>query len=145
MRKPNFATGANSKGNGEGESRHLVSAIKGGKPNTGPFQFLVVSSSPEDQLQCAKLWAAARFPLVASPLWQGERDDHERLRIAYLSADFRQHPVAMCMEGVIEWHDRSLYEITAVSCGPDDGSDLRRRLHASFARFMHDQTKSHEQ
>jgi len=131
--------------NVEGESRHLVSAIKGGKPNTGPFQFLVVSSSPEDQLQCAKLWAAARFPLVASPLWQGERYDHERPRIAYLSADFRQHPVAMCMEGVIECHDRSLYEITAVSCGPDDGSDLRRRLQASFERFIDVQTNSDEQ
>src|SRR5262249_11039770 len=44
------------------ESTHLISAIKSGKPNTGPFQFLAVSSSPEDQLQCAKLWAAAHFP-----------------------------------------------------------------------------------
>ena len=129
----------------EDESRHLISAIKDGKPNTGPFQFLAVSSSPEDQLQCAKLWATTHFPAAASPLWQGERYDHERLRIAYLSADFRQHPVAMCMAGVIECHDRSLFEVTALSCGPDDNSDIRRRLQSSFERFIDAQTNSDEQ
>ncbi len=131
--------------NFEGESRHLISAIKGGKPNTGPFQFLVVSSSPEDQLQCARLWAAAHFPPAPSPLWSGERYDHERLRIAYLSADFRQHPVAMCMAGVIECHDRSLFEVTALSCGPDDNSDIRRRLQSSFERFIDAQMYGDEQ
>ena len=49
------------------------------------------------------------------------------------------------MEGVIECHDRSLYEITALSCGSDDGSDLRRRLQASFERFIDVQTNSDEQ
>ena len=131
--------------NFEDESAHLISAIRGGKPNTGPFQFLVVSSSPQDQLQCAKLWAAAHFPATASPLWQGERYDHERLRIAYLSADFRQHPVGMCMAGVIECHDKSRFEIVALSCGPDDESDIRRRLQASFERFNDTQTYSDEQ
>ena len=129
----------------EDESAHLISAVRGGKSNTGPFQFLVVSSSAEDQLQCAKLWAAAHFPPATSPLWHGERYDHERLRIAYLSADFRQHPVAMCMAGVIECHDRSLFEVTALSCGPDDDSDIRRRIQASFERFVDAQTYSDEQ
>jgi protein O-GlcNAc transferase len=131
--------------NFENESIHLISAIKAGKPNTGPFQFLVVSSSPEDQMQCAKLWAAAHFPPATNPLWHGERYDHERLRIAYLSADFRQHPVAMGMAGVIECHDKSLFEITALSCGPDDDSDVRRRLQASFERFIDAQTYDDEQ
>ena len=129
----------------EDESAHLISAIKGGKPNTGPFQFLAVSSAPEDQLQCAKLWAAAHFPPSTSPLWHGERYDHKRLCIAYLSADFRQHPVAMCMAGVIECHDKSLFEVTALSCGPDDDSDIRRRLQTSFERFVDAQTYSDEQ
>ena len=131
--------------NFEDESAHLISAIRGGKPNTGPFQFLAVSSSPEDQLQCAKLWAAVHFPSATSPLWQGQRYDHERLRVAYLSADFRQHPVAMSMAGVIECHDKSLFEITALSCGPDDDSDIRRRLQASFERFIDAQAHSDEQ
>ena len=131
--------------NFEDESAHLISAVRNGKPNTGPFQFLAVPSSPEDQLQCAKLWAATHFPPAASPLWHGERYDHDRLRVAYLSADFRQHPVAMCMAGVIECHDKSLFEITALSCGPDDNSDIRRRLQASFERFIDAQTYSDEQ
>ena len=41
-----------------------------------------------------------QFPPAASPVWQGERYGHDRIRVAYLSADFRQHPVGMCMAGV---------------------------------------------
>jgi predicted O-linked N-acetylglucosamine transferase (SPINDLY family) len=127
------------------DRQHLVSSIKKGKANAGPFQLLAIPSSPEDQLQCARLWAAKHFMPAPNAIWHGERYDHERLRIAYLSADFRQHPVAMGMAGVIECHDKSLFEITALSCGPDDDSDVRRRLQASFERFIDAQTYDDEQ
>jgi hypothetical protein len=49
------------------------------------------------------------------------------------------------MAGVIECHDKSLFEVTALSCGPDDDSDIRRRLQTSFERFVDAQTYSDEQ
>ena len=131
--------------NFEAEWAHLISAVRNGKPNTGPFQFLAIPSSPEDQLQCAKLWSETHFPPAASPVWRGERYGHDRMRVAYLSADFRQHPVAMCMAGVFECHDKSLFEISALSCGPDDNSEIRRRLQASIERFIDVQTYSDDQ
>jgi predicted O-linked N-acetylglucosamine transferase (SPINDLY family) len=124
---------------------HLISVLRAGTPNTGPFQLLAIPSSPEDQLQCAKLWAEKHFTPATSPLWRGERYDHERIRVAYLSADFRQHPVAMCMAGIFECHDKPLFEITALSCGPDDESEIRRRVQASFDRFIDLQTHRDEQ
>jgi len=129
----------------DAECAHLISALRTGTPNTGPFQLLPLPSTPKDQLQCAKLWAGKHFTPATSPLWRGERYDHERLRVAYLSADFRQHPVAMCMAGVIACHDKSLFEVTALSCGPDDNSEIRRRLQTSFERFIDAQTYSDEQ
>ena len=122
--------------NFDAECAHLIFAIRDGKLNTGPFQFLVIPSLSDDQLQCARLWAAKNFPPSAKPIWQGERYDHDRIRVAYLSADFRQHPVALCMAGVFESHDKSRFETIAISCGPDDGSEIRQRLMASFERFV---------
>src|SRR4029077_18581189 len=59
-----------------------------------------------------------------------------RIRIGYLSQDVREHPVAHLIAELIERHDRSSFEVVAYSYGPDDGSDIRRRLAAAFDRFV---------
>jgi protein O-GlcNAc transferase len=118
------------------ECAHLNSSVKKGKTNTTPFAFLGISSSPDDQLQCAKLWVAEKCPLSPSVMWQGEHYSHDRIRIAYASADFCRHPMSYLMAGVFEGHDRSRFEVTAISFGPDDNSDLRHRLKSAFERFI---------
>ena len=60
----------------------------------------------------------------------------DRIRIAYVSADFRQHPMSYLMAGMFECHDKSRFEITAISIGPDDSSEMRQRLKASFEHFI---------
>jgi protein O-GlcNAc transferase len=124
------------------ECASLVSAVVGGKANTQPFIFLAVPSSPSDQLQCARLWTARNYPAAEKPLWQGERYHHDRIRIAYLSADFRQHPASFLMAGLFECHDRSHFETTAISFGDDDGSEIRQRVKASFEHFVDARTYS---
>ena len=39
------------------------------------------------------------------------------------------------MVGVIEEHDRERFEVSAISYGPDDRSELRDRLKSAFERF----------
>jgi protein O-GlcNAc transferase len=56
--------------------------------------------------------------------------------VAYLSSDFREHPVAYLTAGMFEHHDKSKFETTAISWRPSDGSELRRRLEAAFDRFI---------
>ena len=124
---------------------HLVSSVKNGKPNTGPFAFLAISSSPDDQLRCAKLWVAEKFPPSQKASWQGEQYRHDRIRIAYVSADFREHPVAYLIAGMIECHDKSRFDVTGISLGPDDNSGMRQRLKSSFVRFIDVETFSDEQ
>ena len=36
------------------------------------------------------------------PLWTGERYANDRIKVAYLSADFRNHPVSYLLAGVLE-------------------------------------------
>lgn len=63
------------------------------------------------------------------------RYGHEKIRLAYLSADFHQHPTAQLMVELFERHDRSRFEITAIAFGPDDNSPMRARLKKAFDRF----------
>jgi protein O-GlcNAc transferase len=59
-----------------------------------------------------------------------------RIRVAYLSADFRGHATAYLMAGLFKQHDRSRFEIIGVSFGADDGSDMRAQLAGSFDQFL---------
>jgi protein O-GlcNAc transferase len=127
------------------ECEHLISSVSAKKTNTDPFTFLAISSSPEDQLQCANLWIAERFAPSQNPVWLGERYTHERIRVAYMSADFHQHATSSLMAGMFESHDKSRFDITAISIGPDDNSEMRGRLTRSFERFVDARTLSDEE
>lgn len=59
----------------------------------------------------------------------------EKCRVAYLSADFRDHPVSHLAAELFEAHDRSHFEIIGVSIGPNDGSQIRKRLLGAFDQF----------
>ena len=119
----------------DAESAHLIASLRAGHANTQPFILLAVPSSAADQLRCAELWVANHFP-AQKPIWQSERYHHDRIRIAYLSADFRQHPLSFLMTGMFECHDKSRFEVTALSFGADDNSDMRKRAEAAFERFV---------
>jgi predicted O-linked N-acetylglucosamine transferase (SPINDLY family) len=115
---------------------HLVSAINASTAASTPFPLLAVPSTPQDQRACAALYAIDQAREAGAPLRRSEPYSHERMRVAYLSADLREHPLAYLMAGVFDRHDRSQFEITAISFGPPDDSPMRRRLTAAFDRFV---------
>jgi predicted O-linked N-acetylglucosamine transferase (SPINDLY family) len=116
--------------------QHVVSAVKGGAHAIQPFPFLGVPSSPGDQLECAKLFASDSYPPSSAPLWRDEIYAHDRIRIAYVTSDLHDHATAHLMAGLFERHDKSRFEITAVSFGPDQDSRIRHRIRKSFDRFI---------
>jgi len=117
----------------EAELADLAAAVRAGNPAIAPFELLGMSWSAADQLACAKR-AMADQPRVPHA-WRGESYSHDRIRIGYFSADFRTHPVAQLVAGLFEHHDRSRFEISAFSYGPDDASELRDRIKAAVENF----------
>jgi predicted O-linked N-acetylglucosamine transferase (SPINDLY family) len=97
---------------------------------------MLTLDSPQEQLLCAKARAALEFPRGAVANIAPGRYDHDRIRLAYLSADFRDHPVSRSLAGLIERHDRSRFETIAISFGPDDDSEMRARIKGTFERFI---------
>lgn len=54
--------------------------------------------------------------------------DAKRIRVGYLSRDFRNNAVGHLTAGMFGLHDRARFEVSAYSFGPDDGSEWRRRV-----------------
>jgi predicted O-linked N-acetylglucosamine transferase (SPINDLY family) len=110
--------------------------VRRGVPGASPVAFLSMSESPADQLRCGRQFAERKIATPPEPLWTGERYDHDRLKIAYLSADFHNHATSQLMIEQFECHDQSRFETFAFSFGVDDQSDLRKRLENAFDHFI---------
>ncbi|KAI5916296.1 tetratricopeptide repeat protein [Thauera sp. 2A1] len=94
--------------------------------------------SSKHVLEVAKVEAKALFVGV-EPLpkrLMGSLQDGRPLRIGYLSADFHGHATADLLAGVIESHDRERVRSYAYSHGPDDGTEMCRRIRGAFDVFV---------
>ena len=117
------------------ERPKIAAALETGQFVVDPTGNAFIFDSLQEQLRCARSWAAERYPPEA-PLWAGERYRHDRIRLAYLSADFRAHATAFLMAGVFDRHDKSRFETVAISYSADDKSPMRARLMGAFDHFI---------
>lgn len=111
----------------------LVKAdLKLGRAGVAPFAALALFDLPVLHRRCATLSAP---PSVPAPVWPVRRPG-ERLRVAYLSSDLHEHATARLLAGVLEAHDRSRFEIFAVSYGPETGGAMQERLRAACEHWI---------
>ena len=114
----------------------IVAGLESARRVDRPFSFLSVSGVAAQQLRCAQVYAAYLCPQSHAPLWNGERYAHDRIRVAYVSADFRNHVVTNLMAAIYEKHDRRRFETIGVSLAPDDDSEIVKRAKRALDEFM---------
>jgi protein O-GlcNAc transferase len=104
-----------------------------------PFANLIASEDPAENRAAAARYARlirGRTAAIDAKLPQGPARRREgRIRLGYLSHDFRYHPVGQLAAPILARHDRNRFEVTAYSIGPDDGSTERRTVERSVDRF----------
>jgi protein O-GlcNAc transferase len=100
-----------------------------------PFLLLGYTDDASLQLTCARNYIQDQHLGSLRSLSGSTVSRGDKIRIAYLSSNFRSHPSAHLAE-LFERHDRSRFEMIGVSFGPDDGSEIRARLVAAFDRFI---------
>lgn len=120
----------------ESTIRQVIEATHLKHPAATPSFFLAASDSAESQLKCAQNYSARHYPTATKAIWAGERYNHERIRIAYLSADFHNHATAYLMAELFELHDKTRFEVVAISFGPDTQSDMRKRLECALGTLV---------
>ena len=119
----------------EEDTRQISEGVRTRKRFISAFFHRAISGSEAEHLALARLWMRAqRRP--KERLWDGQPYRHEKMRLAYMSTDFRDHVVADMIVGCLEQHDRTRLDMTAISIGPDDGSAMRRRIAGAFDRFV---------
>jgi predicted O-linked N-acetylglucosamine transferase (SPINDLY family) len=100
-----------------------------------PFQYLALRDSPSEQLAIAKSFNEVFDDIALELLGDGFKK-HKKIKIAYVSADFKSHPMAYLMAEIFELHDRSKFEIYAFSLSPPNQSDaITSRLREAFDEF----------
>jgi len=117
-------------------SAAIVQRVRHGARADAPLSFIVHNDSPADQLTCARTYAADKCAADAPAVAAAPAANSGRLRVAYLSSDFREHAVAQSLVEVLEAHDRTKIETYAFSTGADDGSPLRRRIERGVEHFL---------
>lgn len=113
------------------ESAHPIHSIRA----------LQISDDPHLQRVNAEAAFARWYALPAEPSQaprspQRHKYPHRRLRLGYLSGDFRAHPTSILIAELIERHDRARFETVGFSVGPDDRSPFRARMKKAFDMFI---------
>jgi predicted O-linked N-acetylglucosamine transferase (SPINDLY family) len=109
---------------------------------TSAFSILNVTDDLQQQLQTALHYVqknvVQEYPALSNPAGY----QHEKIRVAYLSSDFRLHAVALLTVELFELHDREKFEVYGFCWSAEDDSDLRKRVIAGMDHFVriHDLT-----
>jgi protein O-GlcNAc transferase len=113
----------------------VLTRLDEGGRSIHPFSMLAVSSSAEAQLRAARLHAQhCSAPSVGpAALTAGSG---AKLRLAYVSADLREHAVSYLMAGVFEQHSRDRFETLAISLQPREQSFFGERIARAFDQFV---------
>jgi protein O-GlcNAc transferase len=114
----------------------LLRAVRAKQRASTPFMLFSITDAERDQAVCADVFCRDSYPPPPESVWKGERYRHDRIRVAYLSPDFREHAIAVLLAGLFERHDRARFEIIALSFGPLEASATRARLERAFDRFI---------
>jgi predicted O-linked N-acetylglucosamine transferase (SPINDLY family) len=129
----------------------LIGKVQRNAKATPSFPILSLTASLQVQRKAAEIFCEDMYPSALTPAWSGQKYEHKRIRVAYVSCDFKQHPAALNNIGVWERHDRSRFEVIAVSYGPVFQEDatpqgqMRARLCKAFDKFLDVGDKSDEQ
>jgi predicted O-linked N-acetylglucosamine transferase (SPINDLY family) len=107
-----------------------------------PFPLLALVDSPHLHRLAADIYVQDQCPPSDALAPIAPRARRDRIRIGYVSGDFRDHPVSHLTAGLFESHDRSKFEILAFAYGGEAQDPIRERLERAFDRFIDVSDKS---
>jgi protein O-GlcNAc transferase len=92
-----------------------------------PFAYIANPlSSPQDQLMCASQWTQNHFK--DHPFKKNKWKQKNKIRIGYLSSDFKLHPLYFLIRDVIKYHNRNIFEIYAYDASPPENTIERNTI-----------------
>lgn len=98
------------------------------------FQAFAFGLSAEERLAHVRLVSAPLESLAPVP--RPPRPPRERIRLAYVSPDFRHHAASWLTRQIYGLHDRARFEVFCYAIYPGDGSRWERDIRQGCDRFV---------
>ena len=107
--------------------------IKSSQFEGEPLSLIKLKDDPYKELQISRKFFHSNF--------QSNKkieliNQNEKIKIGYISADFRIHPVSLLLARVIELHDKSKFEIYAYSLEKEE-DEMTIRLKKAFDKYIY--------
>ena len=116
--------------------REIETDITSGKLSAEPFSWQGIATSERSLQLCAELYNKSRFPAAPENAPHPRLEANKKIRIGYLSGEFRQQATSLLLVGVLEHHDQERFEVYAIDNGWDDLSETRRRIEQAVHRVV---------
>lgn len=97
-------------------------------PQEYPLTHTTWCANEAYNLGVTQAYYARMVPAAAQLLTPPARPGGARIRVGYLSCDFRNHATMHLMAGLFESHDRDRFEVFAYDYSNIDGSEYRQRF-----------------
>jgi protein O-GlcNAc transferase len=117
-------------------TRAIEAGIRSDKRVTVPSLYTASGLAPEIHLRCAQAFVSDNCQAANALSSMGPNRAHGRIRLAYVSADYCEHPVSMLMANLFEGHDRARFECLGIAIRAQDGSAMAGRVKRAFDRFI---------
>lgn len=102
-----------------------------------PFAFLAMpGTTDQEQLACASRWAQQHYAHIQPLSAPAAKSAGARIKLAYLSSDFRKHPLAYLVTEVIAAHQRDQFEVVLYSNSKNDQSAEWQAFHAAADHWL---------
>lgn len=99
---------------------------------TSPLAMLALTEDPAEQLATSQSFVARTYTQRQERLCPQAPYKHSRIRVGYVSGDFREHAVGFLLPSLLDGHDLTKYELYAYDDSREDRSELRSRLKQKF-------------
>ena len=110
--------------------------VRLGKKAIEPFGYLGLARHADDLKRCAETYSEDYRPVGPATLPPAAPATDNRIRIGYLSGEFRHQATSLLMAQLFELSDRRRFRQFAFDNGFDDGSATRQRLAAAFDEIV---------
>ena len=114
----------------------ITAKLKDSKDAIRPFTLLSLTDNPSLQLRCSTQYSSKEFPYIAEFDKFLGKPKNNRIKVAYLSPDFRDHPVSYLITELIESHNPEKFETFGFYFGPQTSDPLHARISRAFHHFI---------
>ena len=123
----------------------LENVILNEKKKINPFLTLSFYESPQLQKTSAEIFVKNEYSDKNNQNYRFDNQTKKKIRIAYYSADFRNHPMSYLLANLYELHDKNKFEVIGISFGPDKDDQMRKRVSNAFDEFYDLRLKTEEE